>query len=750
MHRQSKFFINLSLFFLITICLFSTARAATFTVNSSGDTSDFPIGNGVCADSLGNCTLRAAIQESNALAGDDVIVFNITLPATITLNSTLGDISVSGALVINGLGADRLIISGNNATRIFTVNAGANLRINRLTIANGKFTGTTGPNGAPGSGEVGGAGGQAIGGAIVNNGTLTLFKVTVRDNQAQGGAGGTGGTGSGGAAGGAGGVGGAGGSATGGGIFNTGTLTILHSTFSNNQSIAGNGGAGGAGGSGTFSDGNGGAGGAGSSSSGGGLANTGTVFAVNSTITSNQSTGGLGGAGGAGASSGSPGQQGNGNGGGFQQSGGGQLNLRNVTISSNAATRGNGGGIFNSGTVNFGNTIVANNTATLGNLDLSGSFNSLGANLIESTTGTTITGTTTGNKTGVDPVLGALQSNGGETFTRAIGASSPATNAGNNSLAIDLSTGQPLTFDQRNFFSRFAGGTVDMGAFEFTATPRITFDFDGDGKTDISIFRPAPAEWWLSRSSNNQVFAAQFGATTDRITPGDFTGDGKTDIAFWRPSNGNWFVLRSEDLSFYSFPFGASGDIPAPADFDGDGKTDAAVFRPSIATWFINKSSGGTTIQQFGSSGDSPVVADYDGDGKSDLAIFRPNGANGAEWWYVKSSNGQTIALQFGISTDKPVQGDYTGDGKTDIAFFRPSTGSWFILRSEDNSFFAFPFGTSEDIPTPGDYDGDGKFDATIFRPSNSTWYVNQSTTGVKIVTFGINGDRPVPNAFVP
>ena len=276
------------------------------------------------------------------------------------------------------------------------------------------------------------------------------------------------------------------------------------------------------------------------------------------------------------------------------------------------------------------------------------------------------------------------------------------------------------------------------------------FDFDGDSKTDIGIFRPAPGEWWINRSSTGQTFATQFGQTSDRISPADFTGDGKTDVAFWRPSTGNWFVLRSEDSTFFSFPFGANGDTPVPADYDGDGKADAAVFRSSTLTWFINKSSGGTDIITFGASGDKPVIGDYDGDGKADIAIFRPNGATGGEWWIRRSSNASVFALQFGTPTDKAVQGDYTGDGKTDIAFWRPSNGNWFILRSEDFSFYAFPFGANGDTPVAGDYDGDGKFDAGVFRPTDSTWYINRSTAGTLIQQFGIAGDKPLPNAFVP
>lgn len=279
-----------------------------------------------------------------------------------------------------------------------------------------------------------------------------------------------------------------------------------------------------------------------------------------------------------------------------------------------------------------------------------------------------------------------------------------------------------------------------------TAAGKTPFDFDGDRKTDISIFRPSVGEWWYLRSSDGETRAAQFGSSTDKLTPVDFTGDGKTDIAVFRPSTGEWFILRSEDSSYYSFPFGTSGDIPAPANFDGDGKADAAVFRPSNSTWYISKSSGGTIIQQFGQTGDVPVVADYDGDGKADITIWR---ASVGQWWIQRSTAG-IIAFQFGNSADKPVPGDYTGDSKSDVALFRPSTGEWFVLRSEDASYYSVPFGTTGDVPVAGDYDGDGKFDAAVFRPSGSIWYVQRSTAGTLIQSFGQTGDHPVPNAFVP
>jgi hypothetical protein len=295
----------------------------------------------------------------------------------------------------------------------------------------------------------------------------------------------------------------------------------------------------------------------------------------------------------------------------------------------------------------------------------------------------------------------------------------------------------------------FAGAWPNnVGLLENTCSPvgSSPFDFDGDSKTDIGIFRPSVGEWWVYRSLTGSVFAAQFGVSTDKIAPADFTGDGKTDVAFWRPATGEWVILRSEDLTYYSGPFGTAGDIPVPADYDADGKADVAVFRPSSGFWFVQRSSdNATTAQQFGTSGDQPVAADYDGAGRADVGIFRPSVG---EWWIYRSTAG-VIAYTFGTSSDKTVPGDYTGDGKSDVAFWRPSTGEWVILRSEDTTYYSAPFGSITDFPTPGDYDGDGKHDLAVYRPAAGTWFVNQTSGGSIAHRFGASTDQPIPGAFV-
>jgi CSLREA domain-containing protein len=690
-------------------------QVTLLTVSKIADTND-----GIC-DS--DCSLREALAvAANGSTPDNWISFDefaFGVPRTIVLTSPMSVPDNGKTLVIDGPEIAILTINGNNLHQ-FIFNQGE-MSLDDLHITECRPNGGTSPirnNGWMSLNRIVMTNNSTIsgGGAISNLGRMRIVDSTLSDNSAPS-------------------------SNTthdgGGAIENdSGTLTIFNSRITNNTTNAVGGGIRTEGGGtteifGSLIGGNRAISGGGIYHSSGG--SNGTMNVTNSTISGNTATGD--------------------GGGGIRTAGSITMNLVNVTVARNAATNsdpGNpvGGGFRNSNlatTVSARNTIIADNSA-VSNTDFVGNLNSQGYNLIEDPSGLILFGSSTGNILGWDPRLRRLAANGGPTLTHALRPGSPAIDA--------ASPTGVLAIDQRGFArpkdgDRNGTAIADIGAFEFDPAidNETVFDFDGDGKTDVGIFRPSVGEWWIYRSSDGQVPAFQFGASTDKIAPADFTGDGKTDIAFFRPSTGEWFVLRSEDNSYFSFPFGAAEDIPVPADYDGDGKADPAVFRPSVGTWFINRSSdGGTTSAPFGGNGDVPIPADYDGDGKADLAIYH---TSAGEWWLNRSTTG-LIVYQFGNSTDKIVPGDYTGDGKTDVAFWRPSTGQWFILRSEDTSYYAAPFGTAGDIPTPGDYDGDGKFDVTVFRPSTGTWFVTRTSGGTSAQQFGANGDRPLPTAFLP
>ena len=291
-----------------------------------------------------------------------------------------------------------------------------------------------------------------------------------------------------------------------------------------------------------------------------------------------------------------------------------------------------------------------------------------------------------------------------------------------------------------------AGGTkyqddskIVLARYIGDAANRHKFDFDGDGKSDVSVFRPSSSIWYLLNSTSGFT-GVQFGASADKLIPADYDGDGKTDVAVFRPSNGTWYLNRST-LGFTGISFGASDDIPVPADYDGDGKAELAVFRPSNGYWYLlNLVTSQFTATPFGQNGDKPVAADYDGDGKSDLAVNR------GDTWYIQRSQLGFTGLQFGDSNDKLVPADYDGDGKADVAVFRPSNGTWYLQRSTAG-FIGIQFGASGDLPSAADYDGDGKADVAVFR--QGIWYQNRTTAGFTSIQFGSSGDTPIPNAFV-
>jgi CSLREA domain-containing protein len=171
------------------------------TVNSTDDRPDWNPADGVCRTFVNTCTLRAAIQQANATPGANHI--NLGPGATYTLsragqnedNALTGDLDIRDGLVISGNGA---IVDGAQLDRVFDVQPGTNLRLDNLTVRNGKIAG----NG---------------GGILVTSAALTLNTTVVTANE---------GTGS---------------SGAGVLVHGTGTATINTSTVSNNTAVYGGG-----------------------------------------------------------------------------------------------------------------------------------------------------------------------------------------------------------------------------------------------------------------------------------------------------------------------------------------------------------------------------------------------------------------------------------------------------------------------------------------------------------------------------
>jgi parallel beta-helix repeat protein len=464
---------------------------AFLLVSSFLDTVDAHPGDGIVADARGNATLRAAIMEANARAGDDTIIlpagtYTLSLAGAGEDGAATGDLDVtkdqtnaSQTLTIVRAGAASTIIDGADLDRLFHVLPGATLNLSGVTVRNGQVA-------------------AGHGGGILNEGTLILADSVVTGNQTTDGSGGgifssgtlavTGTTVSSNTA-----------SGYGGGISGGGTSTISDATISSNSASAGGGVYADYGSTATLigtsvtqnSSGRGGgiclarsvnltlaestvAANA-SSARGGGIATGGSsLHIVRSTISGNTAStngGGIENEGGTVEVTGSTisGNQATNAGGGIENFSNGTLKLTNATVSNNTATV--GGGIDNaSGAAALKNTIIAGNTAGGGDPDASGALSSLGHNLIGNVgaaSGFThgVLGDVVGTSgTPVDPKLGPLQNNGGPTQTHSPLAGSPAIDAGDDS-------GAPVT-DQRGAPRKLDGdadGTAhaDIGAVEY-------------------------------------------------------------------------------------------------------------------------------------------------------------------------------------------------------------------------------------------------------------------------------------------
>ncbi|MGC2236035.1 MAG: VCBS repeat-containing protein [Pyrinomonadaceae bacterium] len=135
----------------------------------------------------------------------------------------------------------------------------------------------------------------------------------------------------------------------------------------------------------------------------------------------------------------------------------------------------------------------------------------------------------------------------------------------------------------------------------------------------------------MGGQSSQQVIQS-WSTSGDVPVPGDFDGDGKTDFSIFRPSANEWWILRSSDTTYTTYNFGANGDIPVPADYDGDGHADIGVWRNSNYTSYSKNSTNGQTQTNYlqGISG-TPTSGDYDGDGRADVAVWSPSDAT----WYT-------------------------------------------------------------------------------------------------------------------
>jgi photosystem II stability/assembly factor-like uncharacterized protein len=310
----------------------------------------------------------------------------------------------------------------------------------------------------------------------------------------------------------------------------------------------------------------------------------------------------------------------------------------------------------------------------------------------------------------------------GDTGSAVTGAPSLATSAitssppGSYPITVAIGSLSAANYD----FPTLVNGTLTVTA----STRKPPGDYNGDGKTDLALFRrtsASSAQWFVKgiAALNGHAFGS---GTLDVPLTGDIDGDGKTDLLLYRPSTAQWFVAESSTgyTSMQLAKFGAVNlDIPVPGNYSGTGITTVAVYRPTTGQWFLKGQANPQTVTTF-QSGDVPVPADYDNVSRDELALYRP----GSGQWFIAGPSG-THTITFGGPNDIPMPGACdaltTGTNAVEPAVFRPSTGQFFIHGPSGNRTIQFAKG---DIPVAGDFEGVGETEAGVYRPSTGQWFV--------------------------
>lgn len=198
-----------------------------FVVNSLTDEVDSALGNGQCATIAGMCTLRAAIQEANALPGKNTVqltegIYQLIWEGNREDNAVTGDLDITDDLILTGVNREYTVIDANAIDRIIQVFGAINVTIQNLTLRNGVTSARQGGGAVAieGNAQVtlkdviiqdNTTGLDGRGGAIFNaEGKLEIDNSVIKDNIAR---------------------------QTGGGIFNAGTLNVKNSSINGNRAF---------------------------------------------------------------------------------------------------------------------------------------------------------------------------------------------------------------------------------------------------------------------------------------------------------------------------------------------------------------------------------------------------------------------------------------------------------------------------------------------------------------------------------
>ncbi|MDA7980313.1 MAG: LEPR-XLL domain-containing protein [Pirellulales bacterium] len=245
----------------------------------------------------------------------------------------------------------------------------------------------------------------------------------------------------------------------------------------------------------------------------------------------------------------------------------------------------------------------------------------------------------------------------------------------------------------------------------------VTGDWNGDGITDLAVFRDG--QWFIDLNGDRIWDAgdlwAELGGEEDRPVSGDWDGDGKIDIGIFGPmwpNDPRALAIEPGLPDRDNEPTGETKNIPPEA------------HEAPVGYRLMKRTAQGPTradvidhVFQMGNDRDYPVTGDWNGDGIETIGVF-----TGGLWTLDDNGDGTWMPgetmVEFGQPGDRPVVGDWDGDGVDDLGIFR---GGQFILDSDANHVIdatdrVFAMGGPDDLPVSGDWDGDGLEEPGVYQ----------------------------------
>lgn len=252
------------------------------------------------------------------------------------------------------------------------------------------------------------------------------------------------------------------------------------------------------------------------------------------------------------------------------------------------------------------------------------------------------------------------------------------------------------------------GGFRDAFVAKISSTPN-----DTTGVYDLGFHD------FLLRNSNNSGgpdLTVQLGQHGDFPVAGDWDGDGITDIGIFRPVAGK-FVLRLGEGSGFEIVtvtfVGEPGDRPVAGDWDGDGFDTVGVYRTNPSgppLFFLTNEHADTPFAKveqqvfIGEPGDLPIAGDWDGDGIDTIGLYRT--ASSVFFLVNDFEVGIAAAFTFGAVGDFPLAGDWDGDGLDGVGVYRPSDRTMHLTEDLSATERVFTFVSAGDRPIAGNWDG--------------------------------------------